>query len=267
VSRIQTVLKTAIPAAALACSLAMASPGQATQVFLQSDSMDTSRTAHIYGPGGFDVYAYIGPIKFTTYLGTGATPAAGALGGPMEELGFCVDIFHDIGLGTLNLQYDDTYDLTVDSRYLDNAHPFTGATLLSLGQIAQVGKLVNYGIQLYAHGPNTADTVDRLAALQGAIWQVVNPGYSVVSGNAALDGYIASYSAADYAASLTGYGPVSSNITFITETGNYGKASAHQSFALGGVPEPATWAMMILGFGLMGAALRRSRDRLATAAV
>ncbi|MBS0479307.1 MAG: PEP-CTERM sorting domain-containing protein [Proteobacteria bacterium] len=27
----------------------------------------------------------------------------------------------------------------------------------------------------------------------------------------------------------------------------------------GGVPEPATWAMMIMGFGLMGGAIRRQR--------
>ncbi|KQT31377.1 hypothetical protein ASG29_15655 [Sphingomonas sp. Leaf412] len=32
-----------------------------------------------------------------------------------------------------------------------------------------------------------------------------------------------------------------------------------------GVPEPATWAMMILGFGLVGAALRRRNGALATA--
>jgi hypothetical protein len=34
---------------------------------------------------------------------------------------------------------------------------------------------------------------------------------------------------------------------------------------LGVVPEPATWTMIIVGFGLMGAALRRSRA-LTTAA-
>jgi len=62
-------------------------------------------------------------------------------------------------------------------------------------------------------------------------------------------------------ASLTGYGPVSSNITFITETGKYGKLSAHQSFALAGVPEPATWAMMIAGFGAVGGAMRRRAAR------
>lgn len=33
--------------------------------------------------------------------------------------------------------------------------------------------------------------------------------------------------------------------------------------AVGGVPEPATWALMIGGFGLAGATLRRRRERLA----
>lgn len=28
----------------------------------------------------------------------------------------------------------------------------------------------------------------------------------------------------------------------------------------GGVPEPATWAMLVLGFGVAGSALRRSRS-------
>lgn len=33
----------------------------------------------------------------------------------------------------------------------------------------------------------------------------------------------------------------------------------------GGVPEPATWALMILGFGVVGSALRRRRGELAIA--
>lgn len=34
----------------------------------------------------------------------------------------------------------------------------------------------------------------------------------------------------------------------------------HQDFIKGAIPEPATWAMMIAGFGLVGSALRRRRD-------
>ena len=260
--RAPRALKAILPAAAFACSLALAGVGHATAYFFQSDSMNTSRTAHIYGPNGFAEYAYIGPVKFRAFEGTGATPQTGALGGPFDMVGFCVDIFHDISLGTLNLRYDDSYDLTTNSKYLTSP-AFSGATTLTRAQVVQVGRLVNYGELLYAHGPNTADTVNRLAGLQGAIWQVINPGYSVVSGNGALNGYIGAYTGANYAANLTGYGTVHSGTLFLTETGKYGTRSAHQSFAFGAVPEPATWALMIAGFGMMGATLRRSRQRLA----
>ena len=75
-----------------------------------------------------------------------------------------------------------------------------------------------------------------------------------------MNNYISAYSGANYLSNLTGYGPVSSNITFITETGKYGTRLAHQSFAFAAaVPEPSAWALMISGFGLTGAMLRRRR--------
>jgi hypothetical protein len=246
-------VKGAAAIAAFACGVALATPGQATQYFLQSATMNTSRTAHINGPGGFHDYVYLGPIQFKAYEGTNAS-------GPSADfLGFCVDIFHDIGLGTLNLKYDDAYDLTTNSKYLTST-PFAGGTALTQGQITQVGRLVNYGTALFEQAPSTTDRTNRLAGLQGAIWQVINPGYTVTSGTAAVNGYIASYSGANYLSSLTGYGPISSDINFITETGKYGTSRAHQSFAFAGaVPEPSTWAMLIAGFGFAGAALRRAR--------
>lgn len=252
-------LKAFLPAAALACGLALASPGNATQYFLQSATMDTSRTATIAGPG-LTEGVVLGPISFTAFEGANAT------GDAFNFLGFCVDIFHNIGLGTLNLKYDDNYDLTTDSKYTTTT-PFVGANALGVGQLTQVGRLVNYGTSLFNDAPNSTDKTNKLAGLQGAIWQVINPGYSVTSGNAAVNSYITAYSGAGYQSNLTGYGPVRSEITFISETGKYGTKSAHQSFAFasGAVPEPATWAMMITGFGFAGAMLRRRRLVLARA--
>ena len=57
-------------------------------------------------------------------------------------------------------------------------------------------------------------------------------------------------------------GTVYTSGTLVSTTGG-----AFQDFkqlrvvAAGAVPEPATWAMMLLGFGAMGASLRRSRRR------
>lgn len=44
----------------------------------------------------------------------------------------------------------------------------------------------------------------------------------------------------------------------------FGKATVSNFSAPGAVPEPATWAMMILGFGAMGVSLRRRRTVGAT---
>ena len=51
-------------------------------------------------------------------------------------------------------------------------------------------------------------------------------------------------------------------VAFIKQGDSYG-ATANSGAILedGGVPEPATWAMMVLGFGAAGVAMRRSRRR------
>jgi hypothetical protein len=61
----------------------------------------------------------------------------------------------------------------------------------------------------------------------------------------------------------TGSGPRIVGATF-TSTGN---SFEFDNLASNGVPEPATWALMILGFGAVGGALRRrnARPALATA--
>ena len=263
--------KVAAATMALAFSLSVASEGHAAQFFLQQASMNTARTGRITGPG-MNANTYMAPVTFKTYLGTGATAQTGATSGAFDMVGFCVDIFHGISLGNINLKYDDKYDLTTNSKYL-TANPFVGATPLTNAQRLQVGRLVNYGTLIAHSGAMNNDKLNRLSALQGAIWKTINPTYNVAATNgnagfnAAVTNYYNTYRGANYATNLTGYGTVHSGITFISETGKYGKNSAHQSFAIAGVPEPGTWLVMILGFGLTGAMLRRSRDRLALATV
>ena len=57
------------------------------------------------------------------------------------------------------------------------------------------------------------------------------------------------------------------NLTFsATENNPYGPALDNVSLSSMGVPEPSTWALMILGFGLTGAALRRRSAKATLAA-
>jgi hypothetical protein len=63
--------------------------------------------------------------------------------------------------------------------------------------------------------------------------------------------------------------PITTNALRFSATGgdNYYAVSELQAFGTlaGAVPEPATWAMMILGFGMIGGTLRSRRRKLAFA--
>ncbi len=73
--------------------------------------------------------------------------------------------------------------------------------------------------------------------------------------------------------SIVALGSLSFTYGVVTEVGftcdNCSDNTFHQfsgaSFALGAVPEPATWALMIGGFGMVGVAARRRRNGFATA--
>jgi hypothetical protein len=61
--------------------------------------------------------------------------------------------------------------------------------------------------------------------------------------------------------SLTGRAIVDAGDTYNTAAGTFSFRGVAETATfqaeLGGVPEPATWALMIAGYGLAGAALRR----------
>jgi|SRR5579884_3212987 len=61
----------------------------------------------------------------------------------------------------------------------------------------------------------------------------------------------------DVAGIPLGLGP--DNVTFTASVPTTGADTGSVSFTIASVPEPATWAMMLLGFGGIGVAMRRRR--------
>jgi hypothetical protein len=236
---------TAALAAITLGGLATAPAANAADIWLGSDTYSTANTAVLSGPVNYNVY--LTPQVYTANYGAGP-------GSPtFDLLVFCVDVYHFSGS---NLAYDDNLAFTTNSGHDANLD------LLDAGQIDQVGRLANYGAKLYAL--DAVGNVDKLAAVQGAIWKVVNrdQGLGIDASNDAVDSMIATLSGAGYLAAISAdVGPVSRNVTFLKETANYGQPGSHQAFIAAAVPEPAAWGLMIGGFGLAGARLRRRRLR------
>ncbi|ODT86039.1 PEPxxWA-CTERM sorting domain-containing protein [Phenylobacterium sp. SCN 70-31] len=245
--------KVAVGAAAVAAGLAFAPMAQAATYIMQSGTMDSPRTLNIAGIGNVKAT----PVQFDGYIDD-------VVDQPFSDLvAFCVDVYHAITLADYNpdLKYTDTIPLTTDS------HP-TAPKVLTDQEILQIGRLVNYGTNVFYNAPGGAARYDELAVVQGAIWQVVS-GLNVTSTNATLNTRIDNLAGLSYTSFFNAdYGHVHSGIKFLTpftDSRVYPDSKLTQAFAIAAVPEPATWAMMIGGFACAGAMLRRSRRQAAAA--
>lgn len=241
-SRFSTKLQGLLVAAVAAGALAAAAPASA--VTLVSATMDTSNTAYISGPGYNTVNAYIGPVTFHAKDGADE----------YDFTAYCVDIYHDMFLGPLNAPNGYAYhaeDLTTDSKN-STAFQQLGNALSTL-QLDEIASLLNLSALITKW--NVPNLSAKRAGIQGAIWEIENPNITV-SGSALVNQYINKYkvhAAAD---------PLSASEIHSVFADDFG----HQAFAFAnGVPEPATWTMMIMGFGGIGAVLRRRRQAVATA--
>lgn len=249
------ILKMAAAGASLAAGLAMAPMAQAAVYVMQNGSMDTPRTLNIATIGNVKAT----PVQFDGYID-------GVPDEPFVNLvAFCVDVYHAISLGNYNpeLTYTDTTPLTTDSQW--DGSP----KILTAQEVQQVGRLVNYGTNVFYNAPGGAGRFDELAAVQGAIWQVVS-GLNVTSGSAGLNTRIDNLASLSYLSSFNpSFATLNAHIKMLTpftDTRVYPDKKLTQSFAMGAVPEPATWVMMIGGFACAGAMLRRSRRQTAVAA-
>ncbi|MBX3484732.1 PEPxxWA-CTERM sorting domain-containing protein [Phenylobacterium sp.] len=253
----------AAAATAAAVSLVAATPASATQtIYVEQATMNTTFQANISGVGA----VYSNGVTFRVNdLGTAATYNYA----DYYIYGFCIDIFHQITINTtLNYTYTSTYGDS-DQPLYTNYGPTAPDNELSDAQILAITNLVDTGWLLHQADPSGADTLMRTAAIQAAIWQVANPTRTVTVRNNNLDaGQYAQYQSYfnDYVAgNYTVLADANDRVYTITDQGN----PAHQTFAIGwpidGVPEPGTWALMILGFGAAGAMLRRQRKIAAAA--
>jgi hypothetical protein len=240
------IFKFALPALAAAFVLSSV-PANATTYILDRGDMPNHRTLNISGLGN----VWAGPILFDGTYGANG-PAF------IDLVAFCVDIYHSITLGnyTPDLTYTDTNALTFDSNSGGQANHYSGPSGLGAANVTKIGVLANYGTLVAKDNSLSSGTKnDRLAAVQGAIWQVAS-GRNVTG--AGLDNLIDNLSGNSYQNFFVGnYGPINSSFKLITPT-VYPGVRGTQSFVIA-VPEPATWAMMIGGFATIGAMLRRLR--------
>jgi hypothetical protein len=148
---------------------------------------------------------------------------------------FCEDASHDVYLGA-------TYTLSSFTLTAANSLATIGYALTP-AEIGREGALVNYGEMLVKSGAADYD----IAGVQDAIWTVggniVTPGNALqqLGMNTALAWSVGK---SESVSSL--YGPGAQLVS-------------------GAVPEPATWALMLIGFGVVGAAARH-RARIAASA-
>jgi hypothetical protein len=156
---------------------------------------------------------------------------------------FCIDLFHTIGIHSYNpaLPYT-TGTIVADS---STGLAGTGGNPLNPPVPGEIQALANLGYQDYVHGTGSNDIY---AALQGAIWYIEynqNGNNLSVEGGATIDALIAGDIA--YASAH----PAAYSIALFPGANGQAFDSAGQGFSPG-VPEPASWLMMLAGFAGLG---------------
>lgn len=257
-SRLGTTIGGFFAAGAAALALFASAPASATTSFTLVDAtMDQNYIAYLPSFG----WAISNGVTFDV---------AGYPGGQTQLFGFCIDIYHDMYVNTpLNYTYT-TNEPTGGGLVPNSGTVLTNAgganPLDPLNQISDITNLVDTGFILHQqeNAQNHDDTEARLAAIQAAIWQVAVPGSvtQLAGGDTALfQHYFNEYTGSAY----TTLADANDRVFTITEGGLH--PGVHQTFAVGwpisGTPEPASWGLMIMGFGGIGAVMRRYRAAMA----
>lgn len=228
-----------IGAAALTFAASAGTAASASTVFISASQLVS--TSYIVTLGGTVDGNPFGPMSV---FEAPELLTASIDGGPNQSLlAFCVDIFHGFGSGTPPVTYQ-----TQSVQFNSNSPASGGGTAVSSLVSGQVGYLASLG--------KTTNNTARLAGIQGAIWQALYPNLTISGGSTSFRSY--------YTAQANAWGAANPNFSGYAN-GIYASNGASQGFGFtqgfttGGVPEPMAWVMMITGFGMAGAILRRRR--------
>lgn len=170
---------------------------------------------------------------------------------------WCVDIFH-------YLTTSGSYQILPGTSTTNNGSPLSGPTnsLLST-QLGEIGALALHGNSLLLQSPPVGYSKSEVSsAIQIAIWSAE---YTVFDYTVS-DSKVATL-VADYIADVSGPTPLWVPYTgFVFLSGTNSQGLVDQGL-ITVVPEPSTWAMLLLGFAGLGfAAYRRQKQNAAIAA-
>jgi hypothetical protein len=213
------------------------------------DNLDSSIQVTLTGPGLHLPGSY-SATEYSTAISLHESPS-----GPSIWV-FCVDLFHNVTVGgqSPGLTYN-TQTLTTDTNPAGGSNPAPHlGYLISPLQSQEINWLAGQGVNIIG-GPHDTNNV---TAIQAAIW-AIEYGVTVTSSNATINGLITGW---ESAAAFNG--PFSSSATELYSTSD----PLAQSFVtpLGpnlttGVPEPSTWAMILLGFAGVGFMAYRRKSK------
>lgn len=256
--RLRSVALTLMLGLAGAC---MGTGASAATVIATLNSVGTGNTItmHAVRPNGTPFASQV-LNGLATLTRTGGTDTQQLVGSGNSFFAFCVEPFEDAVLNS-------TYTYTVDP--LAQAGKSSIAGGIGVGKALQISQLFGQ----FAPSLSMPMTAVQASALQIALWEIVsesssNP-FDVTSGTTYFSTPASSnfsqviaqaQTYLNYVSTANGSAPLAQGLQALTIAGK-------QDFLVQAVivaPEPGTWMMLILGFGLVGHSLRRRARAIAT---